>query len=323
MKKSLISLAVIGVTPAVLAGPTGRNPHAVGVRPIAVQTYADAYNLGTGHYLFGTSDPNGTSCFPASSCPAGSTQISRAAYIGSIEDPNGANNNFNNANGNDMVTLLVFDAAQIPFKGKNCSLVFSNIQNFTGQAYRLAAKVMETRGDNLVDPGVEGVFRDRGPFGIPLAGALSTVVNDARSERGFNGGAKSVAANGPLVAHPADPAFPYLTFDRSAVVKLGDIRDQVQEALDSGITYTTCRHSCIGATLDRNVDCDLPVSNPLYIGVTGQRGGGDRGSERLQDSLAVDNIVHIHGDCDFAGESAPAESTFVELLCIPPDADNH
>lgn len=282
--------------------------------PSTYQSYADAYDLGIGaaHYLVGTGDPNGVDCLGTNSCLATQTHIGRAAYIGSFA---GA------PNGNDMVSILVFDAAKLPPAESitSLSLQCKSVQNFTGQAYRLAAKIMTLTGDGLVDPGAQGAFDMRGPFGIPTTGSLQTIIVDGRGERADDNdlhAATSVAGRGPLVAHDASPGLPYLTFDRDVTVAFGTQGSgfwaAVGKAQTSGITYTTCRTSCLGPTV-RNVDCDQTISNPLYVAVTALR--GDAGSSRLiQAGLAVDNIISIHGDCDFAGDPFPGATVRCDLV---------
>ena len=48
--------------------------------------------------------------------------------------------------------------------------------------------------------------------------------------------------------------------------------------------------------------------------VTATTAGEGSAMRRLQDNLTVSNIIHVHGDCDFAGESFPGELTKVELI---------
>lgn len=334
---SLALVACVGTASASMSPLTALLHDAVGVAaidlgtsdvvvaPTAVQTYADAYNIGVGaaHYLLGTSDPNGASCFPTSSCLATQTQISRAAYVGSFEA--GPSASYLNSDGNDMVATFVFDAAAIPASHKSIRFACWNTQNFTGQAYHIQAKVIESRGDpgagpgGSTDPGAFGILDGRGPFGLPSTGSLQTIIVDGRGERGEEDGLRggvTVPGRGPLVFHEADPAPPYGTFDRDWVVTLGhNSHHAVETARNSGVAYTSCRHSCLGPTV-RNVDCDLAISNPLYIAVSAVRGDA-RSSSRIQDGLAVDNIIHLHGDCDFGGEPAPATDVRCALIVTP------
>lgn len=280
------------------------------IGPETYQSYADAYDAVFGHYLVGTSDGNGVDCLGTNSCLATQTHIARSAYVGSFV---GA------PNGNDILSVFVFDASKIPAGYTSVALECKNVQNFTGQAFRLAAKIMESRGDGLADPGAQGLFDMRGPFGIPTAGSLQTSIVDGRGERGDESGlhaGTSVPSNGPLVAHDADPSPPYLTFDRNVTVSFDTHIDKVVAAIDkaraSGISYTTCRTSCLGPTV-RNVDCDQQVANPLYIAVTALRGDA-RSSQAIQGLIAVDNIISLHGDCDFAGDPFPGATTRCDLV---------
>jgi hypothetical protein len=295
---ALASLAVASVTLAQGNMTQDGCPYApdrndVVARPLAVQTYAEAYNRpAPGSFLLGTSDPTPPVTISSPNCSApGDTTIGRAGYVGSFEGaPDPTNDNgaeYPDNDGNDMVAVFVFDARQVVGSARHYGMRFQNIQNFVGNAFVLSVKLLDNRGENLDQPGGRGVFNRTpvanpappappstnftptgamGPFGAPLAGVISTVYADTRHDRGDEHvGSCAIPARGTLAIHDSGPdAAPYQTFDRDADIALApgeedspyrNIRDRIRAAQNSTESYPACRYSCITAAgaLQRNM----------------------------------------------------------------------
>lgn len=306
----------------------------VETKPVTWRSFADAYGIANGHYLIGTADTAPPTPITHPDCGAGTT-IGRAAYIGTFESPSGDTL----GDGNDMVAVFAFNADEVVASASKHAVRFRSIQNFVGNGYLLTAKILENRADTQGDPGARGLFNRTpvasgsnstsngglGPFGAPNAGVLSTVVADARSDRGdLIQGACTIPAVGTLNIHDSGSGVTYATFDRSADIALaspstdpgmGGIKDAIVKAQNSGVSYPTCAFSCTAPSpLKRNVQCDITVNNPIYVAVTAVPGGTSTASERLQDTLLVDNIIHLQGDTDFCGENAVGEICSVTLV---------
>ena len=296
--------------------------------PISFRTTADAYGIANGHYLVGTADTAPPTPIVDPACGVNGTTIGRAIYLGDLEIGGGK---AVSGNANDMIGVAVFNSDEIVGSARKHAIRFRSIQNFVGNAYTLTAKILENRGDVLGTPGARGLFNrtpvlvgsnatagGMGPFGAPNAGVLNTVIADTRSDRGdLIDGACTIPALGTLTTHDSGSGVTYATFDRSADIQLGSgtsdpglqtVKAGIEKAQASGVAYTTCRYSCTAPSpLIRNSSCDVRVVNPLYVGISAVPGGTSAAAQRLQDTLLVDNILHVLGDTDFCGEAFVGE----------------
>lgn len=309
----------------------------VETRAVSFRSTADAYGIANGHYLIGTADTAPPTPIVDPACGAGGTTIGRAIYLGDLEIGGTAAT----GNANDMIGVAVFNSDEIVGSARKHAIRFRSIQNFVGNAYTLTAKILENRGDVLGTPGARGLFNrtpvlvgnnatagGMGPFGAPNAGVLNTVIADTRSDRGDSiDGSCTMPALGALVTHDSGSGVTYATFDLNADIVLGSgtsdpglqtVKGAIDAAQASGVEYTTCRYSCTAPSpLIRNSSCDVTVRNPLYVGISAVPGGSSTAAGRLQDTLLVDNILHVMGDTDFCGEAYVGEIcgiTFVSRL---------
>jgi hypothetical protein len=334
---ALSCLALATVASAQDGCPMRPDGNDVETRAVSFRSIADAYGIANGHYLIGTADTALPSPIVDPACGVNGTTIGSALYLGDLEIGGTAAT----GNGNDMIGVAVFNSNEIVGSARKHAIRFRSIQNFVGNAYTLTAKILENRGDVLGTPGARGLFNrtpvltgtnatagGMGPFGAPNAGVLSTVVTDTRSDRSdLLDGACTMPALGTLNVHDSGSGVTYATFDLSADIQLGSgssdpglqsVKGAIEAAQASGVSYTTCRFSCTTPSpLIRNSSCDLVVTNPLYVGITAVSGGSSTAAGRLQDTLLVDNILHVMGDTDFCGEAFVGEIcgiTFVSKL---------
>jgi hypothetical protein len=344
----LITLVVAALGVAATASASPGDPR--GVRPRIVQTYAYAAEFGTSVWIVGTADPNlGTGdCLlldAGAGCPGTppGALIGRAAYVGGIEI-GAASATSTQVNINPMTSYLLFDAAEVVDMVSNtgrADLVLHNAQLFQNSGGEASSPVPINLNVSIVEPGNDhdgdGVadrtstgfrlFSGTAPF--TLGPGFSGVLQ-ALSSGPFMGGSNSIGSallpfNPVATLHPHTPPFGvaanrYVSNDSHLVIPMGgdydnnglpDLEQAARAAEAAGEAGSAFQFStCIGGP---NVSATW--TSPLVLAVTGVAGSAEI-DDRLQNGLAVDHLVHLMGDCDFASEIPPAaraSSTFVEL----------
>ena len=288
---------------------------------------------------------------PCAALPPGNT-TGRVAYLGNFEfnahrgadgfgnisdglDNAGDADSIDELNFDDAVVFALFDGVAVNDlvgHGGKLALRFNNAQHFGFNPYNVAVSVIPSGPNPLLAPA----------FSMPRL-LFHTTSPRVTVNLGFLGGGSEAAkyAQGNVAevgrgvlkwglqtthAFGVPPSTnSYTSFDASLTIPLEPgINDNSESVLKNmlrdTLAYTDPLVGPFAWDCDSNGDLLIErygqtfVEHPLVLAITGAAGSPGDG-ERVQDGAVGDEFVHIHGDCDFAGEPAGARhsSTYIAL----------